>query len=155
VGTSFKIPTWPVMKWYTRKEIVFWPSFFSAFMWRDLFCCRCSDSATNFWLVEILQHTIRSFYQKLLSLKYLSTFNPSWNRTKFLSFLMQIFWLLFVTTDFVRNVKAFFHKLGATLATKQIVRRKRAWKPEPESSVFSCVPFCVRSHGHFEGCVSG
>ena len=37
--TSFKTPKWPQTKWYTRKDTIFWNSFWYPFTWCGPFCC--------------------------------------------------------------------------------------------------------------------
>ena len=49
-------------------------------------------------------------------------------------------------------VRRWFFEL--TLATKRITPCERAWKTVLENGVFSCVPFCLRSLGRLERCVT-
>ena len=55
-------------------------------------------------------------------------------------------WLKFFDSQSEAPIQWF---LKLTLATKRITPCERAWKTVPENGVFSCVPFCLRSLGHF------
>ena len=58
-------------------------------------------------------------------------------------------WLKFFGSQSEASIQWFF-KL--TLSTKQSTPSERVWKTVTENAVFSCVPFCFRSLGHFARC---